>query len=1081
MKPLKLTMEAFGSYGKKVPPIDFREPAQNLFLITGDTGAGKTTIFDAIVFALYGEASSNINKKDGAELQSQFTGLEVEPFVELTFSGRSEQDIYTVRRVPRHRRPLKKGTGIKDEKESVVLTMPDGTVYPEKDTDKKLVEILGLTKEQFMQVAMIAQGEFMELLRARSDEKKVIFRKLFGTEVFQDIADELGRRKKEKEKEMAAVRTAYQTEAAHIQIPGDYEHAEELEELRRRITAGDKVTVTDMEQLLESLRLLCTCLEEKTEKAGETYAKACELRDARRDACGEAEHVLKFFRQLDQAGRDLAWCREQEPEMKEIARLIAGIQAACEIRAEYSRYEEAVRMADDVRRKGREQKELLPELKKRAREAEEAESAAREGYDRELEHYSRVSAAVAAAMELFARIDRGKKETEEKEEEHRQAGADLERQERALADLESLERQWREKSEELKDTGRLLALCENKKREAAGLAEAAAEAGKLDEEAGALEKEASAAREAYGLAREEYEQENGRYEAARKAFLDAQAGFLAMELRPGFPCPVCGSTEHPAPCRQTGGHEKISREELDCLGEKVNRLRVRQEEAASRSRSRTDMAEEKRRQAQTAAGKLRLRAEETIPRGPGEPEARRHDSAQTAAEQMREETTDLRQIRDRICLWQKQIGNEEKDLKDRARILEQVQRSLAEAGEKKEGLREAAAQARNRVMETAAALEGSRAALAGLEQSREYAGPREAGRAGQEAGERKEIREKAYREAAGETEQAKKAGDQAETLIRRYDQELPGLDKEVLDRRERYEAEASRKGLAEKQWRELTENYSRDDCDRLREKAEAFGRKQAAAAQMAAAAREAIGSRERPDMEKLQQLLEEAEAGRRQAEAVWEQDKTDYRADDQALKALEPRMEERRRIVEEHTRLDTLYSLVSGKVTGARMDLETYVQRYYLEQILRRANRRFLDMSAGQFELRLYDLEKAGEGRNRGLDLMVCSNVTGKEREIRTLSGGESFMAALSLALGMADQIQETSAAVNLEMMFIDEGFGSLDGHSRNQAVRVLQEMAGGSRLIGIISHVTELKQEIDDQLIVTKDENGSHARWQIS
>ena len=192
-------------------------------------------------------------------------------------------------------------------------------------------------------------------------------------------------------------------------------------------------------------------------------------------------------------------------------------------------------------------------------------------------------------------------------------------------------------------------------------------------------------------------------------------------------------------------------------------------------------------------------------------------------------------------------------------------------------------------------------------------------------------------------------------------------------------------------------------------------------------------------------------------------------------------MEERRRVVEEHTRLDTLYSLVSGKVTGARMDLETYVQRYYLEQILRRANRRFLDMSAGQFELRLYDLEKAGEGRNRGLDLMVCSNVTGKEREIRTLSGGESFMAALSLALGMADQIQETSAAVNLEMMFIDEGFGSLDGHSRNQAVRVLQEMAGGSRLIGIISHVTELKQEIDDQLIVTKDENGSHARWQIS
>ena len=138
-------------------------------------------------------------------------------------------------------------------------------------------------------------------------------------------------------------------------------------------------------------------------------------------------------------------------------------------------------------------------------------------------------------------------------------------------------------------------------------------------------------------------------------------------------------------------------------------------------------------------------------------------------------------------------------------------------------------------------------------------------------------------------------------------------------------------------------------------------------------------------------------------------------------------------------------------------------------------------MSAGQFEFRMYDLQKAGEGKNHGLDLMVYSHVTGQVREVRTLSGGESFMAALSLALGMADQIQNGSASIHLDMMFIDEGFGSLDEHSREQAVRVLQEMAEGSRLIGIISHVTELKQEIEDQLIVSRDEQGSHVKWQIS
>ena len=164
-----------------------------------------------------------------------------------------------------------------------------------------------------------------------------------------------------------------------------------------------------------------------------------------------------------------------------------------------------------------------------------------------------------------------------------------------------------------------------------------------------------------------------------------------------------------------------------------------------------------------------------------------------------------------------------------------------------------------------------------------------------------------------------------------------------------------------------------------------------------------------------------------------------------------------------------------------RMYLETYVQRYYLEKILYAANRRFANMSAGQFELRMIDEENAGKGKNRGLDLMVYSNVTGKEREVRTLSGGESFMAALALALGMADQIQESSAAIHLDVMFVDEGFGSLDEHSREQAVKVLQELAGGSKLIGIISHVTELKQEIEDQLIVSKDEKGSRVKWQIS
>ena len=195
MKPLKLTLQAFGSYGAKTE-IDFSIPQQNLFLITGDTGAGKTTIFDALVFALYGENSSNTNKKASTDLQSQYIGRDVTPFVELTFSEKEsgEEQIYTVHRVPHHFRKRLRGQGADIEtKEELALTLPDGSNFNGKigEINAKLQDIVGLTKEQFMQVGMIAQGEFMELLRLDSSKKKEIFRRLFDTEIFERIVAEL--------------------------------------------------------------------------------------------------------------------------------------------------------------------------------------------------------------------------------------------------------------------------------------------------------------------------------------------------------------------------------------------------------------------------------------------------------------------------------------------------------------------------------------------------------------------------------------------------------------------------------------------------------------------------------------------------------------------------------------------------------------------------------------------------------------------------------------------------------------------------------------------------------------------------
>lgn len=1065
MRPIKLTMQAFGSYGKKtVPPVDFQKPTQNLFLITGDTGAGKTTIFDAIVFALYGEASSTSNKKDGAELQSQFSGIETEPFVELSFSegAGAEQEVYTVRRVPRHIRPLKKGTGVKEEKETVTLIMPDGTEYPQKETDRKLEEIVGLTKAQFMQVGMIAQGEFMELLRAKSDDKKAIFRKLFHTELFLEITDELHRRKKEKEKEITTIRTICQTEAAHVHIPDEYERAGELHAVREKMIVGDRLTVIDMEELLEELEKLCDWLKIHLTAAQKEYLEASKIRDEKRDAYTRAEQLLKTFQQWDSAEAKLSACREKEQEMKAHEVLIQQLNAAYEIKTEFRRYEDAAGRAEETKKNQRRQQELLPRLQSAEEEAAEKEAEAKERFEQELENFSKVKECVKKALELFSKIAEAKQDAAVKQKMLEQAEKEAESRKKEQSDLEMQEQVWREQAEKFHDIEKRTALWNMREEEAAALEADAAEAEKLQKEAEKARRKAEKARKDYVSISEKYSVVYAEYESMRKAFLDAQAGFLARELRPGQPCPVCGSLEHPHPSPWTKEQENLSRETIDALGEEAETLRVKQEHAAGKASSGRELYSEKEKTAKNALEKLLQRMTKHLSELPQE--------------------MTLKQASKRIADWKQAILEEGEQLQKDRKKLEQIRKDLEKAEEKKRQLKEAAEQAQEKVTAAAQARTGSEAAWKELEAWKEYSAAEDAVQAEKEAKQKRDTEEKIYSDAVKTAKKAKKEKEKAETLIQKYAQELPIQEEQQRLRKKEYDTMLLQKEMSETRWRDLTEQYSRETSDELQKAVHLYYTDKVSAENMRDAAKKVIGEQKRPDAEETKRQWKEAEKTLDEVKAVQERWSGIYETDSKTYQALAPKMEERRAIVAEHAKLDRLYRLVSGNVSGSRMDLETYVQRYYLERILHAANRRFREMSAGQFELRMYTLEKAGAGnKNRGLDLMVYSTVTGKEREIRTLSGGESFMAALSLALGMADQIQESSAAIHLDVMFIDEGFGSLDEHSRSQAVKVLKEMAGGSRLVGIISHVTELKQEIDDQLIVSKEEDGSHVRWQIS
>ncbi|NJP39519.1 SMC family ATPase [Oscillospiraceae bacterium HV4-5-C5C] len=1065
MRPLTLSLEAFGSYAKRTR-IDFTRPNQNLFLIAGDTGAGKTTLFDAIVFALYGEASSNLNKKDGTELQSQFADYSTEPFVELTFTEQSGGAAlqYTVHRVPRHLRPLKKGAGLKDEKETVSLLMPDGREYSlnQKETDAKLEEIVGLTKEQFMQIAMIAQGEFMELLRADSNKKKDIFRKLFNTELFQRIVDELARQRKARNTEIAQLHTACQTEVAHILIPEDYESADHLQELTRQLIMSDHLNMAVMEELLRELGILERQLKTRLSAARKAYELAAGDRDASRDACNHAKALLGSFTQLEQAQQELAACAAAEPEMAEAGRLAEVIDASYELAASYQRLTDAAQAVRQTESELTKQQALLPRLKQEQRQTAEAEQSAGQARLEAAAHYTQTEQQVKAALAVLARLGRAELELHccQQTLNGRKEAARLAQD--ALITFEQQEQQWHTQAALRADAFQLLERWKAQNREAGNLAEELAVAGQLQTGLREQERLAEQTQEQYRLARQRFQAINEEYNDKQLAFLDAQAGFLAQEkLKPGEPCPVCGSVEHPRPCRLPANHRELTRELIDELAKAVEKCQQEQTRASTAAGSAAELLKEKQASFAAAKTKLEARLTQSLPDTPaGLP---------------------LEQAQQRLAEWKAELQTQGKKRQQDAEQLVQLQEAIKGAGGQRQMLQGQSDRANQDSASARVALAKAQEAYDSLAAQKTFETEAQARQALAQATKDKELAEAAYAVALAASQAAKTAWETAATLVRRYAEELPGQQKIQAARQETYQSILAEKALPEAVWLMVTRTHAKTEAAALRARLSAHETRKATAAGMAAAARAAIGDATRPDLPKLEEKQKAAETDLESKRASLEQLNEIYRVNHGVYQSLQPKMAERGQLVQSYVRVDSLYNRLAGKVTGARMDLETFVQRYHLQRILYAANQRFRDMTAGQYELRMLGDEQAGDGKNRGLDLLVYSSVTGKEREVRTLSGGESFMAALSLALGMADQIQASQAAINLDMMFIDEGFGALDEHARDQAVRVLQKMAAGSKLIGIISHVSELKQEIEDQLIVTKDEEGSHVSWQIS
>ena len=1019
-----------------------------------------------MMFALYGEVSTNGSGKEN-ELLSQFVDVRNDkPLVSLVFTAHQhgQEETYKITRTPRHIRPAKR-TGAKqqEEGETAELLMPDGSQYPGKlsDTNRKIEELVGLTADQFRKVVMIAQGEFMDFLRADSKAKTALLRDLLKTDYYYQLSERLKMLAKEKNNAAKTQRAKLSLIAANAETKGlPEEDALTLDEAKGTVITAKELQPEQVDTLAEVLSGVCARLQIQQGELARQQTAAQNDRDECMKRIEAAKPLMDSFKALESAEETLQKCAAQADEIEEKRGLIGKIRDAWAIKPKYQRMKDARDALTDAQTELAAKQQELPKLKQTAAAAAALHQQTEKAQQDATAHESEVKTKVEKALKTFDALEETEKALRLVEEADAKANANAESAKKALDDFKNQEDAWRKQEAELQGAEAAYEVYKQQNQQYRDLYQALKDLRGSQKDVQEKARQAAAAAETYVGATQKYQRAQTAYDDYRLAFLNAQAGLLARELAPGKPCPVCGALEHPAPCQLTQENQQLNREELERRRKAADDAAKAQETAASDAKSARDVLEVQQKAAAEQERKLVENAKnirENVPMA-------------TAAD-----------VEATLQAWLPELQSASKSVQAKVDALKKVRENLDGAKAEREKLEKAAAAARETAKSTAVKKAEAEKTW-NLHQEElsggAYRAREDAVAQRTQAQEAKQKAETTASQAAEKERQAQKAETGCETQIRRLNEEMPQKQANAEEFNQQYQQTMAEKSLDEAQWKSLTADYDAEKPDRLQKEVSDFDQRKSKAEGQCATAQNAIAGKEKPDMAKLEAASAAAESALKEVSNALEAAKHLHSDNAKVLKDLREGRDPLAKACQEANTAQHLSDVMAGTESGNRMNLETFVQRSYMEKILCDANRRFRDMSNGQFELKLINVEDAGEGKNKGLDLEVYSIVTGKTRSVNTLSGGESFMAALSLALGMADQIQAATAAIHLDVMFIDEGFGSLSDNARNEAVNILKEMAGKQRQIGIISHVSELKDEIENQLIVKKDDRGSHISW---
>ncbi|HIZ20894.1 MAG TPA: SMC family ATPase [Firmicutes bacterium] len=1063
MKPILLIMSAFGPYAGRCD-VDFTKlGGRGLFLITGDTGAGKTTIFDGISYALFGEASGS--RRGGEGLRSDFAPPEAETFVSLAFEHRGQR--YLVRRSPEYARPKRRGEGTTRQPAAAELTYPDGRVVAKVgEVTRCIEELLRLNHRQFSQICMLAQGEFLRLLLAGSDERAEIFRRIFDTGVYRRIQQELAARTKEQGGALAAARTHLLDNCRRIQI-------EEADGGAAPAETGEIPAPDEPGPPPSALKEAVAALE-KDGPFGVPAVRDALREQNRRDA-GRLRELDDGLGALDEERRrltvHLAEAQETAKKQEKLASLCAEEGQRQEQAARAAELEASLQLAERAQILAAE-RALLQRARSRADQAEEQadslarrQEQARAARERAAESWKAAEEAEprrraleqeqASLSLLLPQYDRLAAQARAADEKEKALGAltdELARADERLRAAQALHRQGQEEYQALEGAEALLARLDGRLKEAERRGRAldglAASARACEKKEAAL----AGAQEAFTRAAAAYAAAKKEYDRAEALFFHAQAGLLAARLQPGEPCPVCGAREHPSPAPLPPSAP--GRDALD-------RLKAARDAENERCMAASGALEKQRTAKDAARAALRQWAEEAGLPAKGEPDALLC-AAKAARQALAEEEQALRAER-------QEAERQAQRRRELPALLAQREQDCRGAQQKRDALRQEKA-------EQAAALAAARKeqeALAASLPAGALSPAQARGRAEELA--RLLAQLDAEREARrAQCQQAEREAESAASLA------AQGREAALAARREE---------------QELTQSHRRH-CIKA-----GFDGEEAAAAAMCPSeelqARRAERERllsEREAWQEAVRRLQAETAGRdgdtgQAAAALSDCEGRAARQREQAA-ALRSRLDGNRRIEKELSEklaeteelekgllcLRSLSDAANGTIKGKKkLQLETAVQAVYFDRILRQANRRLGKMTHGRFELVRNDFQESLT--DRGLDLGVFDHYTGKARHVKTLSGGESFKASLALALGLSDVIQQQAGGVTVDTMFVDEGFGSLDAESLDAAIATLLSLVGTDRLVGIISHVQELKERIDKKIVVSRSPRGSSVR----